>query len=212
METYTPRILAFAGSARTDSFNKKLVQVAMAGAQDAGAIVTYVDLRDYPMPIYDGDLEDGTGIPDKALELRRQMLDHQGFLIASPEYNGSIPPLLKNAIDWTSRPIYGEDGLAPYRNKVAVLMSASPGSYGGLRGLVHIRAILGNIGVIVLPDQLAIGKATEVFNADGSMSNQAQREAVETLGKTLTLSLARLHGNPLYEASSERRHDMGRVT
>lgn len=211
MDTDKPRILAFAGSARTDSFNKKLVKIAAAGARNAGADVTYIDLRDYPMPIFDGDLEAGTGIPDKALELRRLLLDHQGFLIACPEYNGSITPLLKNAIDWTSRPTHGEDGLAPYKNKVAVLMSASPGSYGGLRGLVHVRAILGNIGVIVLPDQLAVGKENAVFAADGSMSNQKQSEAVEMLGNTLASTLARLHGLPLYDVHAERRHDMGRV-
>lgn len=126
-------------------------------------------------------------------------------------YNGSFSPLLKNAIDWTSRPVNGEDGLAPYRTKVAVLMSASPGGYGGLRGLVHVRAVLGNIGVIVLPDQLAVGKAHEAFAADGSMLNQKQREAVEELGHTLASTLAKLHGRPLYDVPAERRHDLGRT-
>jgi chromate reductase, NAD(P)H dehydrogenase (quinone) len=211
MATGQPRILAFAGSARTDSLNKKMVKVAADGARRAGADVTMIDLRDYPMPIYDGDVETGSGIPDKALELRQLMLDHEGFLLACPEYNGSIAPLLKNVIDWASRPVNGEDGLAPYRNKVAVLMSASPGSYGGLRGLMHMRAILGNIGVILLPDQLAIGNAHNLFAADGSMTNNKQQEAVETLGQTLASTLARLHGRPLYDVSAERRHDMGRA-
>ncbi|MFL6463295.1 MAG: NADPH-dependent FMN reductase [Bryobacteraceae bacterium] len=211
MDAYTPKILAFAGSARVDSLNKKLVKVAAAGAQRLGAKVTFIDLRDYPIPIYDGDLEVGTGVPDKALELRRLLLDHDGFLIACPEYNGSITPLLKNVIDWTSRPINGEDGLAPFRNKLAVLMSASPGGYGGLRGFAQVKTILGNMGVIVLPDQLAVGKANEVFAPNGHMINQKQRESVETLGSTLASTLARLHGQPVYDVAVERRHDMSRV-
>ncbi|HEX8883670.1 MAG TPA: NAD(P)H-dependent oxidoreductase, partial [Noviherbaspirillum sp.] len=198
-------------SARKASLNKRLVRVAAEGARRAGADVTEIDLRDFPVPIYDGDLEAEQGLPPKARELRQLMLEHQGFLIASPEYNGSIPALLKNLIDWTSRAVDGQDGLAPYRNKVAVLMSASPGSYGGLRGLVHVRAILGNIGVIVLPEQLAVGKAHEAFSLDGSMQNPKMQESVEALGRTLATTLARLHGINLYEEPAERRHDPGRL-
>lgn len=211
MRTTVPKILAFAGSARKASLNKQLVRVAAEGARRAGADVTEIDLRDFPVPIYDGDLEAEQGLPPKARELRQLMLEHQGFLIASPEYNGSIPALLKNLIDWTSRAVDGQDGLAPYRNKVAVLMSASPGSYGGLRGLVHVRAILGNIGVIVLPEQLAVGKAHEAFSLDGSMQNPKMQESVEALGRTLATTLARLHGINLYEEPAERRHDPGRL-
>jgi NAD(P)H-dependent FMN reductase len=206
-----PKILAFAASTRSQSFNKKLVRIAAEGARVAGAQVEVVDLRDFTMPIYDGDLEAEQGIPQGARALRNALLEHQGFLIASPEYNGSLPALLKNAIDWTSRPVDGEDGLAPYRNKVAVLMSTSPGSFGGLRGLAHVRTILANIGVIVLPDQLAVGKAQEVFAADGSMTNDRQRQSVEDLGRTLATTLSRLHGQPLYEEKLERRHDLGRI-
>jgi NAD(P)H-dependent FMN reductase len=211
MSASKPNILAFAASTRSQSFNKKLVRIAADGARAAGAQVDVVDLRDFPMPIYDGDLEAAQGLPEKALELRRLLVAHQGFLIASPEYNGSLPALLKNAIDWTSRPVDGEDGLLPYRNKVAVLMSTSPGGFGGLRGLAHVRTILANIGVIVLPDQLAVGKAQEVFAADGSIPNDKQRHAVEDLGRTLATTLSRLHGKPLYEETLERRHDMGRL-
>jgi chromate reductase len=211
MMNRVPRVLAFAGSARKASLNKQLVRVAAEGARRAGADVTEIDLRDFNVPIYDGDLEAEQGLPAKARELRQLLLEHQGFLIASPEYNGSIPALLKNLIDWTSRAVDGQDGLAPYRNKVAVLMSASPGSYGGLRGLVHVRAILGNIGVIVLPEQLALGKAHEAFSLDGSMQNPKMQESVETLGRTLTTTLARLHGINLYEEPAERRHDPGRL-
>jgi NAD(P)H-dependent FMN reductase len=186
------RILAFAGSARRDSHNKKLVKLAAAGAQTAGAEVTLLDLRDFPMPIYDGDLEDREGVPAKALALRRIMLAHQGLLIASPEYNSSISPLLKNTIDWLSRPVDGEPGLLPFRDKVAALMAASPGALGGLRGLVHLRAILGNIGVIVLPTQVAIGKAHEAFDARGTLVDPQQAAAIEALGVNVATIVAKL--------------------
>ena len=181
----TPKILAFAGSLRKDSFNKKLVAIAAQGARDAGAEVTVVDLKDYPMPIYDGDLEDADGIPEKALELKRIFLDHDGLLISAPEYNSSITAVLKNVIDWVSRPQPDEPRLAAYQNKVATLMSASPGALGGLRGLVHVRAILGNIGVIVLPQQIAVSKAHEAFADDGSLNDEQRHSDVLGLGKRL---------------------------
>ena len=189
-----PKILAFAGSARQDSYNKKLIRIAAAGAQEGGAEVTLLDLRDFPMPIYDGDLEDREGVPAKALELRRLMLAHQGLLIASPEYNSSISPLLKNTIDWLSRSVNSEYGLLPFRDKVAALLAASPGGLGGLRGLVHVRAILGNIGVLVLPDQLAVSKADQAFNADGTLIDPTQGAAAREIGAKLARILAKLHG------------------
>lgn len=206
----TPKILAFAGSARKDSWNKKLVRIAAASAYAAGAEVTLIDLADFSMPLYDGDLESESGTPANAIRLRELMLDHQGLLIASPEYNGSISPLLKNVIDWTSRPVGDSPGLAPYSGKVASLLSTSPGGFGGLRGLVHVRAILGNIGVLVLPDQLAVGVAHEVFGPDGNLLNPKQQAAVEAQGANLAKLLAKLHGLQLAPESVERRHDWTR--
>jgi chromate reductase len=206
-----PKILAFAGSARERSYNKMLVRIAAAGARRAGAEVTVADLRDFPMPIYDGDLEDRDGIPANALKFRQLMMAHQGLLIAAPEYNSSITPLLKNTIDWISRPVDGEDGLAPFRNKVAALLSASPGGFGGLRGLVHLRAILGNIGVIVLPEQLAVAKAHEAFQPDGTLANPKQQTAIEALGANIAGILAKLHGHTLLPEPDERRHDLSRI-
>lgn len=206
-----PKILAFAGSARRDSWNKKLVAIAAEGAAIAGAEVTQIDLRDYPIPLYDGDDENEYGIPANALAVRELLLAHQGLLIASPEYNGSISPLLKNLIDWTSRPVPGSNGPSPYGGKVATLLSASPGGFGGLRGLVHIRAILGNLGVIVLPEQLAVGSAHEAFAADGRMVNSKQQTAVEELGAGQARLLAKLHGLTLSTGCTERRHDMTRL-
>jgi chromate reductase, NAD(P)H dehydrogenase (quinone) len=185
-------ILAFAGSTRQDSFNKKLVQIAAQGASNAGANVTYLDLRDLPLPLFDEDLEAREGIPLNAKKLKELMIAHQGFLIASPEYNSSISAVLKNAIDWASRPQPGEAPLACFQGKVAVLMSASPGAFGGLRGLVHIRSILGNLSMIVLPEQKAIGTAYSAFTPDGKLQDAAQQTAVEQLGARLAEVVGKL--------------------
>src|SRR5262249_59967372 len=143
-----PRILAFAGSLRRDSFNKKLVPIAAKGARDAGAEVTRIDLKDFPLPLFDQDLEAEQGMPENGKKLKQLFIDHDGLLLACPEYNSSITAVLKNAIDWVSRPAPGEPPLVAFRGKGVTLMSASPGALGGLRGLVHVRSILGNIGVI----------------------------------------------------------------
>lgn len=190
--TKTPKILAFAGSTREASYNKKLVQIAAAGARAAGAEVTYVDLRDLPMPLFDEDSEAIKGIPANVKTFKQLMITHQGLLIAAPEYNSSITPLLKNTIDWASRPEPGEPMLACFKDKVAILMSASPGALGGLRGLTHVRSILSSIGVLVLPDQKAIPKAYEAFDVDGRLKDPAQQSAVEQLGGKLTTVLAKL--------------------
>jgi NAD(P)H-dependent FMN reductase len=191
--SYTPQILAFAGSARKDSFNKRVVQIAANGARAAGAEVTYLDFRDLPLPLYDEELEAEQGIPENALKLKELMKSHQGFLIASPEYNSSVTPLLKNAIDWASRPVPGEPSLAAFTDKVAGLMSASPGALGGLRGLVHLRSILGNIRVLVLPDQIAVTKAYEAFNPDGTLKDSQQQGAVEQIGAKVARVVAKLN-------------------
>jgi len=189
---YVPKILAFAGSTRTDSFNKKLVRIAAEGARKAGAEVISIDLRDYPLPIYDGDLEQREGLPANARKLKDLFLAHQGLLISAPEYNSSISAVLKNTIDWVSRPVPGEPPLGCFVDKVAALMSASTGALGGLRGLVHIRAILGNIRVIVLPDQGAVPKAHEAFAPDSSLKDPQQQAAVEQLGRNLAQVLSLL--------------------
>ena len=186
-----PRILAFAGSTRRESFNKKLVAIAAQGAREAGAEVTLIDLKDFPLPLFDQDLEAEQGMPENGKKLKKLFIDHDGLLIASPEYNSSFSAALKNAIDWVSRPAPGEPSLVAFRGKVATLMSASPGALGGLRGLVHVRSILGNIGVIVLPDQIAVAKAHEAFQPDGSLVDPKRQAGVEGLGKTLASFLAK---------------------
>lgn len=164
-------ILAFAGSARRDSWNKKLIRSAVASAQNAGAAVTLIDLADYRLPLYDGDLEAAEGVPENALKLKTLFKAHQGLMIASPEYNSSITPLLKNTLDWISRESQGESGLVPFRHKVAAIMGTSPGPFGGMRMLPHLRQILNTLGVLVLPGQLSAPKAGEAFDHDGSLKS-----------------------------------------
>jgi len=167
------KLLAFAGSARQDSVNKKLVTFAAEQARSKGAEVTLIDLRDFEMPLYDGDLEDSAGLPEAADRLFEMMKSHQGLLLACPEYNSSITPLLKNTIDWLSRPREGEPRMAAFNGKVAGLLAASPGALGGMRGLVHVRSILGNIGVHVVPNQAAVSNAHEVFDDAGAIADDA---------------------------------------
>lgn len=188
-----PKILAFAGSLRKDSWNKKLIPIAAAGARAAGAEVTLVDLRDFPMPLYDGDLEAAEGLPPKAKEFKRLMLANQGLLISSPEYNSSIPGTLKNVLDWASRSEPGESALAAYAGKAAGLVSASPGQLGGIRGLVHLRAMLGNIKVLVIPEQASVSKAPEAFTPEGALKDAKLQASVERVGAELTRLLSKLH-------------------
>lgn len=185
--------MAFAGSLRKDSYNKKLVKIAALGAEEAGAKVTYIDLKDYPLPLYDGDIEATQGIPENALKLKKLMLEHDGFLIACPEYNSSIPAVLKNVIDWVSRPSSKDEVyLCAFIDKIVMLMSASPGPLGGIRGLVHVRSIFSNIYSIVLPQQKCIYQAESAFDSAGNLVDARQATEVKNLGKKLTEFLTRL--------------------
>lgn len=190
--TGTPKILAFAGSLRRESYNKKLVRIAAAGAAAAGADVTYLDLRDLPMPVFDEDLETAEGLHANARKFKDVLLAHQGLLVSSPEYNSSISAALKNAIDWASRPVPGEKPLKCFDGKVAGLMAASPGALGGLRGLVTLRSILGNIRVIVLPEQFALVKAHEAFSPDGRLLDAKQQATVEGIGAQVARVVSKL--------------------
>ena len=195
--TNQPKILAFAGSAREASFNKKLVKIAAAGAKVSGAEVTYIELKDYPMPLFNEDLQLKEGLPQAVIDLKTLMKAHQGFLIACPEYNSSITPLLKNTIDWVSRPEAGEApmALSCFRGKVAAIMAASPGGLGGLRGLVHVRSILESIGVLVIPEQIAIGSAYQVFDENSNLIDGKQKEAIAAIGARLAEVTTKLSRN-----------------
>ena len=168
------KLLMFAGSARKASTNKKLAALAASIAQDAGADVTLIDLKDFEMPIYNGDIEAETGLPENAKRLKQLFVDHDGLFIASPEYNSSISPLLKNALDWISRKhIEDEPPLWAYNGKVAALGAVAPGALGGLRGLVPL---LGNIGVTVVPNQVAVSNGASAFDASETLNNEQQAQ------------------------------------
>lgn len=191
MSTTKPRILVFAGSTRLDSYNKKLAAAAAKGAEKAGAEVTLIDLRDYPLPLFDEDLEAAEGMPENGQALRALFLRHDGLLIATPEYNGSLPAVLKNTIDWLSRRQGDEGPLVCFNGKVALLVSTSPGGLGGMCALRHLQTVLMGIKVIVLPEQKAIPNAGKVFDAQG-IADEKIRADVEKLGARLVEMTARL--------------------
>ena len=186
------KILAFAGSLRGASFNKKLVRIAAHSARDAGAQVTELDLRDIPMPLYDGDIERDQGLPPNAKVFKRLLVEHQGWLVSSPEYNTAITAVLKNAIDWASRTEPGETPHVAFRGKVAGLMSASPGQFAGVRSLAMLRAILSHLGVVIVPTHLGIPRANEAFDADGNLQDERQRETIRSIGAEVVSFVGRL--------------------
>jgi NAD(P)H-dependent FMN reductase len=181
-----PRILVLAGSARLDSIHRKLARQTVEALQDAGLEATLADLRDFPMPIYDGDLEAGEGIPPAAKALKELARTHDGFAIASPEYNGSFPALLKNALDWISRPEPGDRPLEVFRGKVAAILSASPGPGGGKRGLHQLRELLGGMMVRVIPQELAIARASAAFDSGGRLVRPEDLAGLQEVAAALT--------------------------
>lgn len=186
-----PRILAFGGSLRAESFNQKIAVIAAEGARAAGAEVTLISLRDFRMPIFDADFEAAEGMPEIARKLKALFADHEGLIIASPEYNSSFTAALKNAIDWVSRTTTpDEKPLSALSGKSAAILSASPGGYGGSRSLAQLRPVLENIGISVLPDQVSIPKAHEAFGADGQLLDPVKHAAVKALGASLAAKLA----------------------
>ena len=190
--TTRPKILVFAGSAREASLNKKLARAAAKAVDENGGEATFIDLRDYPIPIYEGDLEAREGMPPFARKLRELFLSHPAFLIVSPENNGTIPSLLKNAIDWLSRVVDGKSGLEPYRGKVIALMSASPGAFGGVVCLTHLRSSLSKLLAHVIPDQFPLPKADQAFAEDGSLKEAWQQKSVLTVVRQLIETTSRL--------------------
>jgi len=180
-----PKILVLAGSARLESLHRKLARQTVEALRDAGVEATLADLRDFPMPIYDGDLEAGQGLPTAAKALKELARRHDGFAIASPEYNGSFPALLKNALDWISRPEPGERPLEVFRGKVAAILSASPGPGGGQRVLRHLRELLEMMSVTVIPEQLSLARANAAFDAAGRLVREEDLAGLQKLAAAL---------------------------
>lgn len=177
------KLLAFAGSTRKNSYNQAILNVAAEGAREAGAEVTMISLADYAMPIFNEDEEAEFGIPERAQAFKELMISHDGFLIASPEYNSAYPALLKNAIDWASRKAGDEKVLGAYKGKVAGIMAASAGGLGGMRVLVVLRMLLENLGTMVLPTQRAVAKVSTLLDDNGAVSDEKTIKQLKSLGK-----------------------------
>lgn len=173
-----PKILVFAGSIRTGSLNARLAALAAKELAIIGADVNRISLVDYPLPIYDGDLEERSGPPENALKLKRMISIHHGVFIASPEYNASIAPLLKNAIDWVSRVREGrEPPLAAYKNRYFALGAASNGMHGGMRSLIALRQTLElGCGALVIPEQVVVARAGDAFDEMDGLKDEAAAE------------------------------------
>ena len=167
------RLLFFAGSTREGSFNRKLASLAHHIATANGIEAVLAELKDYPMPLYNGDLEKAEGPPENARAFKALLSEYQGVFIASPEYNSSVAPLLKNTLDWVSRVRHeGESGLEIFRTRIFAISGASPGNYGGMRSLLHLRQILEiGLGAHVIPQQIAVPRAMDAFEADGSLKD-----------------------------------------
>ena len=183
------KILAFSGSLRAESFNQKLVKIAAEGAREAGAEVKVISLTDFPMPLFDQDLEEAEGKPEAAKRLKALFLEHDALLIASPEYNSMITGVLKNAIDWVSRAdSEDETPLLALSGKTAAIISASPGGYGGARSLGFLRPFLENIKISVIEKEFSLAKAHEAFAEDGSLLDAGKAAEVKAIGKALAES------------------------
>lgn len=176
--TAETKVLAFSGSTRKDSCNKKLINNAAEIARKMGAKVTVVDLKDFPMPFYDADLE-AKGMPEHAKRLRKMMMESDAIIISTPEYNGSLSGVLKNTIDWTSRSEEGKPSRDAYLGKRIAIMSCSPGSGGAAKALDHLRAVIDNIGGKVIPLQLALPDSYTAFNAQGMLEKESTKDQLK---------------------------------
>ena len=189
------KLLAFAGSTRKGSYNQAILDVAVEGAREAGAEVTVISLTDYEMPIFNEDDESEHGIHANAQAFKDLLMEHDGFLIATPEYNSSYPALLKNAIDWASRMADGEKPLQAYKGKIAGIMAASPGGLGGMRALAALRLLLENIGTMVLPNQRSVAKAGELVDDNGKLTDEKTIKFLKSLGRETADMAAKLASN-----------------
>ncbi|NJS36265.1 MAG: NAD(P)H-dependent oxidoreductase [Brachymonas sp.] len=203
MSTAANSILIFAGSSRVNSFNRKLAKEAARLVREADARPTYIELGDLNFPLYNADLE-SRGTPGAVIRLKEMMHAHAGWIIASPEYNGSYTALLKNTIDWASSPAKAgaecsqdeaenwKSGTKPFAGKVVGLLSASPGMMGGLRSLEHLAPLMRNLQCWVAPQQFALGKAGDAFDAQGHLKDEAAIAKVKAVVDQVIWAVQRL--------------------
>ena len=187
------KLLAISGSSRQGSVNKRLLDAAVNTARALGAEVSCLDLRTLALPLYDGDLEAANGLPEGCIALKKALVEHDALLIASPEYNGFFSPLLKNAIDWASRPQGSQP--SPFTGKLAGLLAASPGALGGIRGLPAVRQLLSNLGVLVAPGQMSLPRAHEAFDAQGALLDKNQSQVLERMLSELLATAVAVKAN-----------------
>ena len=189
------KLLIFAGSTRLNSFNRKLAAVAAGLARASGADVTHIELADFDIPMYNADLE-ARGTPPDVMKLKQLMHEHPAWIICSPEYNASYPALLKNTIDWASSPVKSDpawtDEFKFSRGKVVGILSASPGPLGGLRSQSHLAPLLLNVQCWVAPRNFALGRASDAFDAQGQLLNDAHRQNVQAVIDQVLFAAGRL--------------------
>lgn len=174
------KILTISGSLREGSYNTKLAKLSAKFASEIGAQATFIDISQYALPLFNEDIERNQGLVENAKKLKRIFADHDGFIICSPEYNSSYSAALKNTIDWISRNDPSDPALTPFKGKIALILAASPGALGGLRGLLSLRMLLENIGIMVLPEQLALGNANQAFDEQGDLKNEKDKEKIHS--------------------------------
>ena len=181
------KLLFFSGSTRSGSYNTLLTQQAVSIANTLGKVqITLIDLNDFDMPLYNGNLEQKSGLPAAAIDLKTLFKEHHGIFISSPEYNSSLSPLVKNSLDWISRKQNNDEpDLIAFKGKIIALASASPGNFGGLRGLVPLRSMLSNIGALVIPTQLCISAAHQAFDEQGNLKDTKSHSMLTTLVQQL---------------------------
>lgn len=179
----TVKILAFDGSGRKESINRNVLDHVIAQAKTHDAEVTQINLHDFNLPIYNGDLESEVGTPEAVTKLKELFKSHDAFLIATPEYNGSFSPLLKNALDWVSRPVQGEAYLNCFQGKTAGLITASAGKLGGMRGIYQLNTVLFGVGVTVLPNIVSVAFYNDAIDGQNQLKNDADKNSVATLAK-----------------------------
>lgn len=196
-----PAILAISGSTRAGSYNTALARMGAESLREFGAQVRLLNLAEFELPIYSGDIERDAGLPGRAIELRRIFKEADGFFVASPEHNMSVSALLKNAIDWISRAYDGESGKAPFEGKSAALCAASTGGLGGHRGLMHLRLILSGLGVLVLPAVVGVGNASQAFDGDGHLNDVTLSKSLRALAQTLVVTTRQLRASRPGESS-----------
>jgi chromate reductase len=188
-------VLVFAGSTRLQSYNRKLARVAAQLAREQGAAVTHIELADFDIPLYNADLE-ARGTPADVLRLKQIMFEHPAWIVCTPEYNASYPALLKNTLDWVSSPIKSNpdwsDGFKSSRGKVVGMLSASPGAYGGLRSQSHLAPLLLNLQCWLAPQNFALGRAAEAFDAQGDLVTAGAKDRVGAVIQQVLWAASRL--------------------